>query len=99
MNQVAEKIPGKPLIISGEDFDVQGLFSSQKLSLLKSTTYGYTHLFIDEAQKIPNVGINLKLIVDNIPGISIFFTGSSSFELYNQIGRRSKHNIFHLNNY
>ncbi len=86
MNQVAEKIRGKPLIISGEDFDVQELFSSQKLSLLKSTTSGYTHLFIDEAQKIPNIGINLKLIVDNIPGIRIFFTGSSSFELYNQIG-------------
>ncbi|MBN2728781.1 MAG: ATP-binding protein [Bacteroidales bacterium] len=86
MNQVAQEIPGKPLIISGEDFDVQEIFSSQKLSLLKSTTSGYTHLFIDEAQKIPNVGINLKLIVDNIPGISIFFTGSSSFELYNQIG-------------
>lgn len=86
MNQVAEKIRGKPLIISGEDFDVQELFSSQKLSLLKSATSGYTHLFIDEAQKIPNIGINLKLIVDNIPGISILFTGSSSFELYNQIG-------------
>jgi uncharacterized protein len=86
MNQVAEKIPGKPLIVSGEDFDVQEIFSSQKLSLLKSATSGYTYLFIDEAQKIPNVGINLKLIVDNIPGICIFFTGSSSFELYNQIG-------------
>ena len=86
MHQVAEITPGKSLIISGEDFDVQELFSSQKLSLLKSATSGYTHLFIDEAQKIPNIGINLKLIVDNIPGISIFFTGSSSFELYNQIG-------------
>lgn len=86
MNQVAEEIPGKPLIISGEDFDIQEIFSSQKLSLLKSTTSGYTHLFIDEAQKIPNIGINLKLIVDNIPDISILFTGSSSFELYNQIG-------------
>ncbi len=86
MHQLAEKTPGKSLIISGEDFDVQELFSSQKLSLLKSATSGYTHLFIDEAQKIPNIGINLKLIVDNIPEIGIFFTGSSSFELYNQIG-------------
>ena len=86
MNQVSEKAPGKHLMISGEDFEVQEIFSSQKLSLLKSTTSGYTHLFIDEAQKIPNIGINLKLIVDNIPDISIFFTGSSSFELYNQIG-------------
>ena len=86
MNQVAEIAPGKSLVISGNDFEVQEIFSGQKLSLLKSATSGYTHLFIDEAQKIPNIGINLKLVVDNIPGISIFFTGSSSFELYNQLG-------------
>jgi len=86
LHQLTEKIPGKPLVISGEDFDVQELFSSQKLSLLKSATSDYTHLYIDEAQKIPNIGINLKLIVDNIPEIAIFFTGSSSFELYKQIG-------------
>lgn len=86
MHQLVENIPGKPLVISGEDFDAQELFSSQKLSLLKSATSGYTHLYIDDAQKIPNIGINLKLIVDNIPEIAIFFTGSSSFELYTQIG-------------
>jgi predicted AAA+ superfamily ATPase len=86
LHQLAEKIPGKSLIVSGEDFDVQELFSSQKLNLLKSTISGYTHLYIDEAQKIPNIGANLKLIVDNIPEVAIFFTGSSSFELYNQIG-------------
>ena len=86
MNQLAEKISGRSLIISGEDFDVQELFSSQKLSLLKSATSGYTHLFIDEAQKIPNIGTSLKLIVDNIPQLAVFFTGSSSFELYNQLG-------------
>jgi predicted AAA+ superfamily ATPase len=86
MQQLAEKIPGKILLISGEDFDVQEIFSSQKLNLLKSATAGYTHLFIDEAQKIPNIGKNLKLIIDHIPEIAVFFTGSSSFELYNQIG-------------
>jgi len=86
MNQLAEKISGRALIVSGEDFDVQEVFSSQKLSLLKSAVSGYTHLFIDEAQKIPNIGSNLKLIVDNIPQLVVFFTGSSSFGLYNQIG-------------
>ena len=62
MNQVAETTPGKSLVISGEDLEVQEIFSSQKLSLLKSTSSGYTNLFIDEAQKIPNIGINLSLI-------------------------------------
>lgn len=86
MNQLVEVVPGNPLVVSGEDFDVQEILSSQKLSLLKSFTSGHTHLYIDEAQKIPNVGINLKLIVDNIPDITLFFTGSSSFELHKQIG-------------
>ncbi|MCD4709978.1 MAG: AAA family ATPase [Bacteroidales bacterium] len=86
MNQVIQETAGKHLVVSGEDFDVQEILSSQKLSLLKSFTAGYTHLFIDEAQMIPRIGNNLKLIVDNIPGIALFFTGSSSFELYNQIG-------------
>lgn len=86
MNQLLEVVPGNPLVVSGEDFDVQEILSSQKLSLLKSFTSGHTHLYIDEAQKIPDVGINLKLIADNIPDIALFFTGSSSFELHKQIG-------------
>jgi len=86
MNQIVNQTEGRSLIVSGEDFDVQEILSSQKLSLLKSFTSGYSHMFIDEAQKIPNIGINLKLIIDHIPGIAIFFTGSSSFELYDQIG-------------
>lgn len=86
MHQLVDNLRGKPLVVSGEDFDVKELFSSQKLNLLKSAISGYTHLYIDEAQKIPNIGINLKLIVDNIPDVAIFFSGSSSFELYKQIG-------------
>jgi predicted AAA+ superfamily ATPase len=86
LNQVVAETSGKSLVVSGEDFDVQEILSSQKLSLLKSFTSGYTHLYIDEAQKIPNIGSNLKLITDNIPEIALFFTGSSSFELYKQIG-------------
>ncbi len=86
MNQLVGETSGNSLVVSGEDFDVQEIFSSQRLSLLKSFTSGYTHLYIDEAQKIPNIGNNLKLVTDNIPEISIFFTGSFSFELYKQIG-------------
>ena len=65
MNQLVQEISGNSLVVSGEDFDVQEILSSQKLSLLKSFTSGYSHLYIDEAQKIPNIGNNLKLIVFN----------------------------------
>ena len=46
---------------------------------------GYDYLVIDEAQRIPDIGINLKIIHDNIPDSKIIATGSSSFELANRI--------------
>ncbi|MBO5409062.1 MAG: ATP-binding protein [Clostridia bacterium] len=38
-------------------------------------------LVLDEAQRIPNVGLALKLITDEIPEVQIIASGSSSFEL------------------
>jgi len=73
-------------MVNGENLDVSEILSSQRLSILKQFTAGYDYIFIDEAQKIPAIGINLKLIVDSIPGIGIFVTGSSSFDLKNKIG-------------
>jgi Predicted ATPase (AAA+ superfamily) len=43
-------------------------------------------LAIDEAQNIPQIGSILKLIVDEIPGISVLASGSSSFDLLNKAG-------------
>lgn len=42
-------------------------------------------LVIDEAQRVPNIGINLKILVDSFPQATILATGSASFELANQI--------------
>jgi hypothetical protein len=47
---------------------------------------GYDLLAIDEAQGIPNIGMALKIIVDQVPGIRVIATGSSSFDLAGQIG-------------
>ena len=46
---------------------------------------GYDLVFIDEAQRIPNIGLNLKILHDNLPDLKIIATGSSSFELANKI--------------
>jgi predicted AAA+ superfamily ATPase len=43
-------------------------------------------MVIDEAQNIPNIGMGLKIIVDQVPGIRVIVTGSSSFELAGQVG-------------
>ncbi len=45
----------------------------------------YKLVIIDEAQRVKNIGLKLKLIVDNFPGIQVIATGSSSFDLANEI--------------
>jgi len=42
-------------------------------------------IVLDEAQRVKNIGITLKLIVDNFPEIQVIATGSSSFDLANEI--------------
>ncbi|MBM3197898.1 MAG: ATP-binding protein [Chlamydiae bacterium] len=71
---------------TGEDFFFQQEFASQSIEKLKDFLGDKTLLVIDEAQFIPNIGVNLKLIVDHIPHIRIIVTGSSTFELTGQVG-------------
>ncbi len=87
MNYIKEQSEEcKILMVQGENLDVAEILSSRRLSLLTQFTAGYDYLFIDEAQRIPSIGINLKLIVDALPHISVFVTGSSAFDLKNEIG-------------
>lgn len=74
------------LLLNGEDYDDSIALASGRSQQLKNLTYGYDYLFVDEAQNIPNIGKNLKLLVDSNPEISVFVTGSSAFDLKNQIG-------------
>lgn len=75
----------KVLEINADQKKYQDVLSSTDLNQLKRLVTGYNLLFIDEAQRIPNIGLNLKIIHDNIPGLKIIATGSSSFELANKI--------------
>ena len=47
---------------------------------------GYDLLFIDEGQKIPDLGIHLKILHDELPSLRIVVTGSSSFDLATKLG-------------
>jgi len=73
-------------MVSGEDFFIQQALSSQSIDKLKNFVGQRKWLIIDEAQKIPDIGLNLKLIVDHIPDIRVIATGSSSFDLAAQVG-------------
>lgn len=73
-------------LVSGDDIAVQQAIGSQSFDTLSAFVEGYELLAIDEAQNIPNVGMGLKILVDQHPGIRIVVTGSSSFELAGQVG-------------
>ena len=98
MNKIKDEIGGKILFVQGDDMTTAEILSSQKAEQLKRLTAGYDFLFIDEAQNIPNIGANLKLIVDTIPSLSILVSGSSSFDLRNKIGEPlvGRSEYFHL---
>lgn len=49
-------------------------------------TEGYELIALDEAQRIPSIGVGLKILVDQLPHLKIIATGSSSFELAGQVG-------------
>ena len=61
------------------------VLSSRDSQKMKALVSGYDILFIDEAQRVPEIGINLKILHDQFPSLKIIVTGSSSFELANKI--------------
>ena len=85
LNTIIDKIRYRTLMIDADDTQYTSVLSSQNISLLSGLVSGYDCLYIDEAQQIPNIGINLKLLYDHFPHLKIVVSGSSSFELANTI--------------
>lgn len=71
---------------SGDNIRIQHTLGSQDFNQILEYVSGYDLIALDEAQRIPNIGLGLKIIADHSPGIRIIVTGSSSFELAGQIG-------------
>lgn len=74
------------LLLNGEDIIVQQQLRNRSIANYKSITAGYKYIIIDEAQKVPDIGLVLKLMVDEIKGIRFIVTGSSVFDLKNKLG-------------
>ena len=86
LQQFLRDVDERYLLVSGEDITVQGYLASQSIEKLSAFIGANRLLVVDEAQKVPNIGTNLKLIVDHIPGIQVIATGSSSFDLARSVG-------------
>ena len=77
---------GRILSVHGQDLSAQEALSSMRTDVLARYVSGFDYLFVDEAQYVPDIGQNLKLLVDTVPQVSTLVTGSSSFDLRNKVG-------------
>jgi len=73
------------LLLNGDDSDVRTLLSDTGATKLKPIIGQNKIVVIDEAQRIPETGLVLKIIHDNYKDIQLIATGSSAFELANKI--------------
>ena len=73
------------LRLNGDDTDTRELLLKPNTTMLKSIIGNSEVVFIDEAQRISEIGLVLKIIVDQIKQVQVIATGSSSFELAGKI--------------
>ncbi|MDO8611016.1 MAG: ATP-binding protein [bacterium] len=85
VNEVIKKLNLNTLIINGDQSRYIDILTSRDLTKIKNLVSGYEMLFVDEAQRIPEIGINLKIILDNLPNLKVIITGSSSLDLASKI--------------
>jgi predicted AAA+ superfamily ATPase len=70
----------------GDDLELRDILGSNLKSKILTAFQNYDCIFIDEAQRIPDIGWGLKILVDNLPNLLIVASGSSSFELSKKVG-------------
>jgi hypothetical protein len=85
INDVLDECPYRFLRINADERKYVDVLSSEDFYTINQLISGYDGVFIDEAQRISNIGINLKIIHDKRPNFKIIASGSSSFELANKI--------------
>ena len=83
--EIFKEYPDGSVFYDCDLLETRELFSYERSNNLKSLLQGVRLVILDEAQKIKDIGVVLKIIVDTIPGTQIIATGSSSFDLSNSI--------------
>lgn len=87
------------LMLNGEDFRVAAQLENKGIEEYRQIVGNKKLLIIDEAQKIKNIGKILKLMIDEIEGLTILATGSSAFDISQKLGepltgRNISYNLF-----
>jgi predicted AAA+ superfamily ATPase len=83
--QLLKKVDKKVIRLNGDDADTRELLAKPNATMLQNVIGTHEIIFIDEAQRIPNAGLLIKIIVDQFKEVQVIATGSSSFELASHI--------------
>ena len=99
LSELVRQSDKKVLSLNCDEPEVQTMLTNTNVAKLRTIIGNNELLVIDEAQKIDNIGLTLKLIVDNIKEVQVVATGSSAFELRNRLnepltGRKFEYQMF-----
>lgn len=85
IKQIQDKFSDISVYFNCDESDIRMLFANATSTAIKNLIGDKTMIFLDEAQRVENIGLTIKLIVDNFPDVQVVATGSSSFDLSNKI--------------
>jgi uncharacterized protein len=86
VEEIINELDEPYLYLNGEDINVHDKLSLRTIENYKQILGSDKLLYIDEAQKIPDIGLKLKLMIDEIDGLKIIISGSSSFDINKDVG-------------
>ena len=76
------------LWLNGDEMETRNLLQEVSVEKFRSLIGSRRVLVVDEAQRIENIGLKMKLITDQLPEVQLLLTGSSSLDLANRINER-----------
>lgn len=100
--EMISKKSGLPTLwMNGDEPDIRDLLSNATSTRLKTIAGNNKLIIIDEAQRILNIGMTLKLMADNFEGVQVVVTGSSALELADELkepltGRKYEYFLYPL---
>jgi predicted AAA+ superfamily ATPase len=101
VRELIQDLPLRTRFVNGDELIYREALSSQNRLRIGEVVGDAELLVIDEAQRVPEIGLNLKILIDSHPNVIVLATGSASFELANKIsepltGRKLTFNLFPL---
>lgn len=101
VKKIADDYKGQSSYFNCDLISVQDALSIPEANRIKNFLGDHNIIILDEAQRIKNIRLILKILIDTYPELQIIATGSSSFDLANEInepltGRKIVFNLFPL---